>query len=235
MHDIHYDALHDEVLVTNPFAPAILVYRGGVNGEEAPIRVIQGPHTGLQRADRVEVDAVNNEIFVPDGEKILVFPRTGNGDVAPSRTLTPWNGDPAVSVVADPVNDILVVGLGRGNAKGGLLVFKRNASENTKPRGVIQGPKTEIVRIQQMQVSPQKGWIVATQAGKGDEQEPEGVFVGIWNIKDHGDIPPRWKIGGPNSGLKKPRGVALNFKYKELIIADMRLNSVLTYSFPEIF
>ena len=37
------------------------------------------------------------------------------------------------------------------------------------------------------------------------------------------------------SQLKKPRGVALDPKHKELIVADMTLNAVLTYSFPEIF
>jgi len=63
MHDVRYDALHDEIFVTNPFAEAILVFRGGASGEEPPIRVIQGPHTQLQGtgaaaggADRVEVD-----------------------------------------------------------------------------------------------------------------------------------------------------------------------------------
>ena len=40
---------------------------------------------------------------------------------------------------------------------------------------------------------------------------------------------------GPKSTLKKPRGVVLDAKNKEMIIADMRLNAVLTYYFPEIF
>ncbi|MCH7978935.1 MAG: hypothetical protein IH935_08165, partial [Acidobacteria bacterium] len=43
MHDIRYNAIHDEFVVNNPFAQAILVFRGGADGEEAPIRVIQGP------------------------------------------------------------------------------------------------------------------------------------------------------------------------------------------------
>ena len=65
--------------------------------------------------------------------------------------------------------------------------------------------------------------------------EPAGVFVGIWNINDRGNVAPHWKLGGPQSTLKKPRGVALNPKQKEIIVADMRLNAVLTYYFPEIF
>src|SRR5437762_2270112 len=74
-----------------------------------------------------------------------------------------------------------------------------------------------------------KGWIIAAQPGIGDDEEPEGVYVGVWGRDDNGDVPPRWRIGGPKSTLKKPRGVALDIKRKELIVADMRLNSVLTY------
>ena len=100
---------------------------------------------------------------------------------------------------------------------------------------MIFGPKTEIVRINQLQVHAPKGWIVATQPGQADEQEPENTFVGIWSINDNGDVAPRWKLGGPKSGLKKPRGVTLAPQHKEIIVADMRLNTVLTFYFPEIF
>ena len=39
------------------------------------------------------------------------------------------------------------------------------------------------------------------------------------------------------SGLSliKPRGVAIIPQYKEVVVADMSLNSVLVYYFPEIF
>ena len=35
--------------------------------------------------------------------------------------------------------------------------------------------------------------------------------------------------------MKKPRGVVLNPKHKEIIVADMRLNAVLSFSIPEMF
>ena len=62
--------IHDEICVTSPLAQAILIFRGGANGEEAPIRVIQGPHTQIQGTayganDKVSVDPVNNEIYIP--------------------------------------------------------------------------------------------------------------------------------------------------------------------------
>jgi len=112
MHDIRYDEIHDEFMVTNPFARAILIYKGGASGEEPPIRVIQGPKTGYIGADRLEVDPVHDEIFIPEGDHILVYPRAANGDVAPLRIL----GGPdtrlvsAESVVVDPVHNLMFVG-----------------------------------------------------------------------------------------------------------------------------
>jgi len=69
-----------------------------------------------------------------------------------------------------------------------------------------------------------------------DHMEPEDAFLGVWSIEDNGDVPPKYKIPiGPRTTLKKPFGVVLNPKDKEVIISDMRLNGVLTFSVPEIF
>ncbi len=247
MHDIRYDPVHDEILVTNPFAQAILVFRGGANGEEAPIRIIQGPSTHLDGGgiaasgvDRLEVDPVHDEIFVPAADRILVYPRTATGDVAPIRVIEGPDTKlrRAQSVAVDPVHNLMVVGTGIGykDRLGALLIYDRTGNGNVQPRGIIFGSQTGIGTLNQLQVYSPKGWIVATQTGDSYGQiEPEGVFIGIWSENDNGDVPPRWKLGGPKSTIKKPRGVALNPKNKELIVADMRLNAVLTYYFPEIF
>src|SRR3990172_634886 len=261
MHDIRYDSLHDEFIVTNPYAQAILFFRGGANGEEAPIRYIQGPKTMLAGAvysglDRAEVDPVNNEVLVGVGNTVLFFPRDANRDVAPKRILK--NVDPRFnagqSTAVDNVHNLVVVGGSiRGGAQGGvdagasagggggrsfngaLAIFDRTANGEVKPLRLIAGERTLITRINQMQVYAPKGWIVASQPGAAGEQEPEGTFIGIWSVNDDGDVPPRWKLGGPKSQLKKPRGVTINVKDKEIIAADMRLNSVFSFYFPEIF
>jgi hypothetical protein len=40
MHAIHYNEVRDEIVVPQQFAQAILTFRGGATGEEAPIRII---------------------------------------------------------------------------------------------------------------------------------------------------------------------------------------------------
>ena len=57
----------------------------------------------------------------------------------------------------------------------------------------------------------------------------------MWSTEDNGDVPPRWRIGGPKGILQQVRGVALIPAQKSLIATDKRLNAVLTFYFPEIF
>ena len=245
MHDIRYDEINDEFLVPNPFAEAILTFSGGADGQEAPIRTIQGPRTGTI-GSRLDVDPIHDEIFTYSGNSIKVYPREANGDVAPIRVIEgPDTGLQSVNVVSvDPINDILVVGLNSsfgssrspGAQRGALLVFNRTDEGNVRPRAVIRGPNSGIVRINQMQVYPQRKLIVAAMPGIRDHMEPEGAFLGVWSYEDNGDIPPLWKLpAGPATTLKKPFGVVLNPEDQEVIISDMRLNGVLVFSVPEIF
>ena len=89
MHGIVYDEVRDEFTVPQQFGQAILTFRGGADGEEAPIRIIQGRDTQLEQPDRLAIDTIHHEIFVPEDThgKILVFPQEGNGNVAPIRVL----------------------------------------------------------------------------------------------------------------------------------------------------
>ena len=241
MHDIHSDAIHDEIVVPVPYSDAILTFRGGADGQEGPIRVIQGPKAGSMES-RLDIDPIHNEIFVPDGTRIRVYPREANGDVAPIRILEGPDTQlkNVESLAVDPVNNILVVGFhvnkSANNPDGTILVFDRTASGNTKPKAVIHGPKTGIIRINQMAVYPPKRLIVATMPGNVDLMEPPGAFLGVWSYEDNGDVAPKWKMPvGPKTTLKKPFGVVLNPKDKEVIISDMRNNGIMVFSVPEIF
>jgi len=250
MHDIRYNEARDEFYVTNPFAQAILTFRGGADGQEAPIRVIQGSKTKLISADTLEIDTIHNEIFVPQGDEVLVFPMMADGNVAPIRVLrggakAGWRTGGGIAV--DPIHNLLVTDgtievEGQGYrttfrlGRESILIFDRLADGDVKPLRVIRGPNTGIHAIRQIQVLPKGGWIVIAQITDGGISEPEGTFVGVWSTNDNGDVPPRWKIEGKASNvMKKPRGVALDPKHKEVIVSDMRLNAVLTFYFPEIF
>jgi hypothetical protein len=244
MHSIEYDALHDEFAVPIPFAGAILTFRGEASGNEAPLRIIQGSLTQIEDPSRLALDPVNNEILVPQGRKILVFPREANGNVAPVRILEgPDTKLGAGSLAVDPIHDLLIaVGGPTGGGEGGrstqILIFDRKASGNTKPRRVIGGPKTMLTTTGGPSTiyAPTGKILVPIRGNLGTEAmfAPDS-FVGVWNITDDGDVAPRWTIGGPRGAFQMVRGVAVNAKYKEVIVTDKRLNAVLTFSFPELF
>ena len=143
MHAIAYNEMRDEFVVPQQFGQAILTFRGDASGEATPLRVIQGSRTGLIEPDRLAIDAVHNEIFVPEGDQVLVFPLLGNGNVAPIRVLKgPDTLLGASSVAVDPIHNLLTVAGGNRQEGTGILIFDRMANGNTKPLRVIRGPNT---------------------------------------------------------------------------------------------
>ena len=241
MHDIAYDPVHDEIVVNSPLTQAILIFRGGADGEEPPVRVIQGPKTqllGVGAMDKVTVDPENGDIYIPTARhNILVFPYGSDGDVAPARVL----GGPDTQIRfseqtvgsggvrpirIDPIHNLLVVpSLGVERGPQALLIFDRQASGNTKPLRVIRGPKTQIAGGQQIAISP-KVWIVGSSTGNS---------IGVWSVFDDGDVPPRWKIPVRQMTGLNVNGIALNSKHQELMVPTGNGNTIMTFYFPEVF
>ena len=238
MHSIQYNEIRDEFTVPLPLSQAIVTFRGDADGNAAPLRVIQGPKSRIGYIQRLALDAVHNEIFVPLGDTVLVFPADGNGDVPPIRELSgpdvgfggSRQGGGTGNLMVDPVNNVLVVSVG-----GRLLIHNRTAEGNAKPLRAIGGPKSGMMGpTGPFAVYPPKGWIILGQDGDAGRTQGSG-YIAVWNINDNGDVPPKWKIGGPGGPFLEPRGVTLNPKHKEIIASDKRLNAVMTFYFPEMF
>jgi len=221
MHAIHYNEVRDEIVVPNQFAQAVLTFRGGANGEESPIRIIQGSRTQLEGSSGVVIDTKNSEIIT----ERFVFAIDANGNVPPKRTLK-------YSVAAVDMDNGLYVSTRSRNGGTELLIFDRN-SDSDQPLRVIGGPKTLLVNPSRIRVH--NGWIVVAHDGVQTENPNNLSYVGIWSVNDSGDVPPRWTFGGPNQMLVKPRGVDIDPKNQAVIVTDKELNAVLTYHAPELF
>jgi len=237
IHDMAYDGVRDEILVPSFYAFGILTFKGDATGDVAPIRKIFGPHTGLKLPERLAVDAVHGEIFVPQGDSVLVFPRDADGDVAPIRILKgPDTQLGAASLTVDPVHNLLIAV--NGGSKSRILVFNRTDSGNTKPlRAITDLSGAFLGGVEQMTTYPPRGYILVTvRLGRGGAQQTsEDQYVGVWSIYDNGNVPPLWTIGGPHGMLRDIRGVAVDPKRKNVFISDKYVNGILTYHFPEIF
>lgn len=247
MHDIHHDPVHDEIVVGNSFAQAVLTFRGDADGEQAPVRAIQGRRTQIIDPQHVDVDPIHNEIYVPNRSSVLVFPREATGDTPPIRVIQGPDTTIKIAygIAVDPIHNLLIVGDRRSGglqesgmrespSQGTLAIFNRTDSGNVKPLRVIGGPHSGISTINQMTVIPSTGWILLCTY-QGEAIHARNARVAIWSEQDNGDVPARWSLAGPKSTLQKPRGVAFDSKHKELIVADMRLNAVFSFYFPEIF
>lgn len=180
------DPVHDELFV--PQRGSILVFSRTANGDVAPIRVISGPDTGLNKAKgQLTVDPVNNLLAVGMGSdtsrrgpsrqpQILIFNRTDQGNVKPR------------AVIAGPKTGLMnFPNLRAYPAKGWLLALMVGGDgyDSTSPVRFLG-------------------------------QEPPSV-VAVWSIHDHGDVPPRFLLAGPKSQMVGNE-FTLNPKGKEIIV-----------------
>src|SRR6266446_5570076 len=243
MHSMQYDPNNDELVVNSPLVQSILTFKGGSGGEVPPVRVISGPKTQIQGTaydgnDKMAMDTVNGEIYIgvatsggPGKGVVLVFDRTANGDVPPKRILggpstrfdfpTPkGQGFPHMAV--DPVHNLLVVSIRKA-----LLIFDRTASGDTRPKAVIEGPRTLLGNGGGLvNINAENGMIVSSCA--------DGSIC-AWKINEPGDVAPRFKIPVQKITGFSFSGPTLNPKYKEVIVTSSSRNRIATFYWPELF
>jgi DNA-binding beta-propeller fold protein YncE len=179
MHGLAFDAVHDEIIVPVALSGAVLVFKGDARGDQLPIRIIQGSHTGLIRPQTVEVDPVNGEIVAADSSSraILVFDRLANGDVAPKRKIGGLKTDfrDIVGVAVDPVHNVIVAANRSAGGPNGLYMFDRLADGDVAPIRHIGGPNTGVIgRFRQLKLDTERGMIyVAVQAFRRQMATPQ--------------------------------------------------------------
>jgi DNA-binding beta-propeller fold protein YncE len=264
-HGITYDPLRDEIVATEPLASSIVVFNGGANGEQAPLRVIQGPKTDLHDPWGPSVDDVHHELAVADftSSAVLVYPWDANGDVAPRREIrgpkTEMRGTSGVAF--DPEHDLLVAmtfarGKENWRAGGGIFIFNRTDNGNVKPRAVIAGPRTGIEAGWHLVVYKGMIYAAAPNIDYMPPYEPSGYeprkgctgpppppltvssnlgFIGVWKITDNGDVPPRAILKGAGSQLIAPGSLAINPATGEIYVSDGARNGVFTFLVPQFF
>jgi len=251
MHDIAFDGIHDEIVVTSPLTQAILSFRGAASGEEAPLRVIQGDKTqikGVGAVGKVSIDPVHDEIYLATpNQTILVFNRTDNGNVAPKRVLggphtqlslgkqntdytvmsgagNVYGGGNTPCIRVDPIHNLLLAPVeGVGADTGAMLIFDRTASGDTPPKAIIKGP----VRMgNQYEIYPPTLQLI-THFGNNFE---------IWKIPESGtSTEPPLKIPAPLGRQSSDIGMVLDPLHKEVIVASAAGNTIETFYVPEEF
>ncbi len=253
VHGIAYDPQRDEIYVPNALADAVLVFRGSANGNEPPVRIVQGPCTGLENPHAVSLDLEHREILVASlsARAITIFSMDANGNARPVRYIKgpKTKLGHLVGLGVDPATGVLVV----ANSDG-VLFFSRKADGDVAPSGEIRGAHTGI-RDEPWELHVDGGKIflavsnhlhqnlysgVTLKPGFFKPPEdpwlnPELGFIGVWNVRDRGDVAPRGVIKGAFSQLVHPTGLALNSKDGEIYVTDSIRNGLFTFLVPELF
>jgi len=214
---ISVDEEHSEVAVSVQHINKVEVYARGASGDDKPLRIIQGPNTGLSDPHGIAVDAKNDEIFVANHDSYHEV-LTGSDDpnaataeikrgTATAQTLT------AVRTELRPSKGKFVV--------PSISVYSRTASDNAVPLRVIQGPKTELSLPMKIIVDTVHNELFVANSGTNS--------ILVFPRNAAGDVAPLRKIAGPDTGLKKPVGLFVDLKNDEVWATSPEYHAATVY------
>jgi hypothetical protein len=105
------DAVHAEIFIPesksfNSRWDRILVFPSDAQGDVAPIRILEGPDTGL-RPNRITIDPVRNLLIVSGGGGIRIFDRIAQGNTKPLRFIKGGGAKDVALLTNNPANGLI--------------------------------------------------------------------------------------------------------------------------------
>ena len=200
-----------ELFLTVQHDAAVVVYHKMADGEDAPIRLLQGNRTRLADPHGIAVDEKNGLMFITNHGSVHDVSPDGSGDDnrrAESKPNWPLNrrfGIPGSGKLLPP----------------SITVHAIKASGNTAPLRVIEGPKTQMNWPTGIAYDPERNELfVANDAGNS---------VLVFDASVNGDAAPIRVLQGPKSMIKNPTGVFVDVKNDELWVTNFGNHSATVY------
>jgi DNA-binding beta-propeller fold protein YncE len=169
----------------------VAIYRREAKGLEAPLHIIQGPHTGLADPHGIHWDVAHHEIVVANH---------GNSSIIASYSAY----DAGVSSNA--------LSLGGHFLPPSLTVFQDAVQKDAKPVRTIQGVHTQLNWPMGIDIDNTHDEVAV--ANNGDNS------VLVFRRSASGDVQPVRTIRGPRTGIVSPMGVAIDAKNDEIWVAN---------------
>jgi DNA-binding beta-propeller fold protein YncE len=212
---IAVDEAEQELFITVQHDGAVVVFPKMAEGEDPPVRLLQGERTGLADPHGIALDTKNNLIFVTNygasrNERVGAGPAPDLDARKPNWPLGNWpsyRGD-------------VVLGSGKFTPPS-ITVFSKNAQGDTAPLRVIQGPKTQLNWPTGIAVDPERGEVFVANA--------TGQSITVYSATVNGDAAPLRVLRGPKTGLQDPTGIFLDTKNNELWVANFGNHSATVY------
>jgi hypothetical protein len=200
-----------ELFLTVQHDSAIVVFDKSAKGVEAPLRVLQGDHTGLADPHGMALDTKNNVLFVTNHGSThqvrlpAADQRKRSGDIA-GWPLTRDDAVPGSGQILPP----------------SITVYSKDVKGDAAPLRIIQGPKTQMDWPTAIAVDPDRNEIFVANDG--------GNSVLVFDAKANGDVAPLRVLKGPRSLVSNPTGVYLDKANNELWVASFGNHIAAVYS-----
>ena len=195
---IAVDEQNQELFLTVEHPPAVVVYRKTASGNDKPLRILEGERTELEDAHGIAIDTKNKLLFI------------GN------------HGATSSAVPGDSIMKIQrrVPGSGRFELPS-ITVYPLDASGDTPPLRIIEGPKTQLNWPAAMFLDVERGELyVANDADNS---------ILVFRTTDDGDVAPTRVIKGSRTGILNPTGLFLDIGNQEVWVSNMGNHSATVY------
>ncbi len=197
---IAVDEAAKELFLTVQHDNAIVVFNKSAKGVEAPLRVVQGDHTGLADPHGMALDTKNNLLFVTNhGSTHHVRPPAPG--VRRREDIAGW----------PLTRDDAVPGSGK-ILPPSITVYSKDAKGDAAPLRTISGPKTQMDWPTGIAVDPERREIFVANDG--------GNSILVFDASASGDAAPIRALKGPKSLVSNPTGVFLDKPNNELWVAS---------------
>jgi len=212
--DVYLDKAHDELYISTEHINRVSVYRRAATGDEKPLRMIQGPHTGLADPHGLYVDPQTDELYVTNYGN---FRLTNENDDTESTANEDAGGErkrdkPGLLKLKAPRKVMpLAPSTGRFIAPF-IAVYSRTANGDAPPVRLIQGPHTGLNLPLGIARDPDSGQIVVANSGDN--------AILFFDAKAAGDVPPVRALRGSATNIKAPTGVAVDPTRRELWVTS---------------
>lgn len=200
-----------EMFLTVQHDSAVVVYNKMADGEEAPIRLLQGSRTRLADPHGIAVDEENGLMFITNHGS--VHDVSEDDDQDPSRPAESRPNWPLSRRYAVPGSGQLL--------PPAITVHDIHASGDTPPLRVIEGPKTQMNWPTGIAFDPERNELfVANDAGDS---------VLVFDADAAGDAVPIRVLKGPRSKIKNPTGIFVDVQNDELWVTNFGNHSATVY------
>src|SRR5436190_1564425 len=221
-----------EVFITIQYPPKVVVYRKEASGDEKPLRVLEGAHTGLSDAHGMAIDVKKKLLFVSNWgnasdykvagtgkfypPSITVYPLDASGDTPPLRTIqgSKTQLDWAGGMSLDAGNEDLYIANDVGQS---VLVFKETDQGNVAPARILKGQKTNLKNPTGVAVDTKNRELWVSNLGNSSAT--------CYSLDAKGDAAPLRTIRSAPAGrtsvkFGKPQAVAYDSKRQEYLVPN---------------